>query len=403
MNRPDFTRGLFVLSASAVVIGCDPSPLQHDDEVVSVVSGLVAYPELGFEPRPSYLANNVIALSFDDGPDALNTPQVLDILKQKAVKASFFINTVNMGDVNSSAPLKAIVRRIVAEGHELGNHTVRHADLETLTPSAIEADITGVQETIRRPDVLGAAAPRLTLLRAPFGRPYQRNDPGLPSALRDKVAPMVAKYAVHVGWNISVHDFTSCADRVCVENNFKNDVKTVGAGAYGIVLLHSVTPHTVQALPAIIDHCRANGFVFQTVEDVVRARFGRSSAALVDNPGSWTTDGGRPTGFDGGAADSSGTAADAGVMTAADAAADAENRNGAGGSGGSTGAGGSAGRGEGAGGSSGTTGSAGGAGSSGSTGRASGGSGGGTSPGSIGQPASAERDRVFGGCSFAGF
>jgi peptidoglycan/xylan/chitin deacetylase (PgdA/CDA1 family) len=209
------------------------------------------------------------------------------------VKASFFINTVNYGDATADPKLQAIIKRIVAEGHELGNHTIRHADLTTLSPAEIEAEIAGVEALVRRPELLGAAAPRLSLVRAPFGRPYQKNDPGMPSDERWKVGPIVARHGVHIGWNISVHD-SGCADSACVLNNFTGYVKTVGTGNYGVVLLHSVHARTLQALPGIIDHCQANGFVFRTVEEVVRMKYGKSSAALTDAWRALEADGGAP-------------------------------------------------------------------------------------------------------------
>ena len=61
-----------------------------------------------------------IAMTFDDGPHATNTPRLLDILKERNIKATFFL----VGQCAREYP--AIVRRILAEGHELGNHTWDH-------------------------------------------------------------------------------------------------------------------------------------------------------------------------------------------------------------------------------------------------------------------------------------
>ena len=64
-----------------------------------------------------------LALTFDDGPDPEWTPQILDILKAKGVKATFFVIGANA----ESNP--DLVQRIVAEGHEVGNHTFTHPNL----------------------------------------------------------------------------------------------------------------------------------------------------------------------------------------------------------------------------------------------------------------------------------
>ncbi len=64
-----------------------------------------------------------MALTFDDGPSAEWTPKILDILKQKGVKATFFIVGEN-GETNPG-----LVQRILAEGHEIGNHTFTHPNI----------------------------------------------------------------------------------------------------------------------------------------------------------------------------------------------------------------------------------------------------------------------------------
>jgi hypothetical protein len=71
--------------------------------------------------------NKQVILTFDDGPDANYTPQILDILKKENVKAAFFVIGVN-GEEN--LPL---VKRIVLEGHEIGNHTFTHPNMATIS------------------------------------------------------------------------------------------------------------------------------------------------------------------------------------------------------------------------------------------------------------------------------
>ena len=71
-----------------------------------------------------------VALTFDDGPSAEWTPKILDILKQKGVKATFFIVGEN-GETNPR-----LVQRILAEGHEIGNHTFTHPNSPRRRPRA---------------------------------------------------------------------------------------------------------------------------------------------------------------------------------------------------------------------------------------------------------------------------
>ena len=64
----------------------------------------VTYPAIDFNPRPTNVPNNVIGLTFDDGPDVTNTPRVLDVLQAKNVKATFFINTDNLAAPSTATP-----------------------------------------------------------------------------------------------------------------------------------------------------------------------------------------------------------------------------------------------------------------------------------------------------------
>jgi peptidoglycan/xylan/chitin deacetylase (PgdA/CDA1 family) len=247
-------------------------------------------PEIDFTEQPSYVPNDTLSLTFDDGPLSPFTGEVLDILQEKGVHATFFINTDNnKNDVENSPETQELVRRIVREGHGLANHTVHHLSLKTLDDTAIEAEISGVERTVKR--VLGDPAVRLSLVRAPYGEPYQdyfynHADPA--GAMYPQVSAVVSKHGVHVGWNVETDDWKcttgeAAANADCVYDHFTSAVKTIGApgAAWGIVLMHCVNPQTPAALPRIVDYIKANHFKLVSAEDVVRMRFGKSSAELV--------------------------------------------------------------------------------------------------------------------------
>ncbi|EGY16563.1 hypothetical protein VD0002_g3110 [Verticillium dahliae] len=84
------------------------------------------------------------ALTFDDGPFSF-TDHVLDLLKAAGVKATFFVNGQNWGDINDYRPT---VERILAEGHQLGSHTNRHPDLTTQSDAEIIEDMTTLENTL---------------------------------------------------------------------------------------------------------------------------------------------------------------------------------------------------------------------------------------------------------------
>jgi cellulose synthase/poly-beta-1,6-N-acetylglucosamine synthase-like glycosyltransferase/peptidoglycan/xylan/chitin deacetylase (PgdA/CDA1 family) len=105
----------------------------------------------------SRLPDRTIALTFDDGPDPEWTPQLLDVLHRHGVPATFFV----VGSAAARHPM--LVRRIVAEGHELGNHTTTHADLGTT--SAARA---GWELRLNQVVLAGAVGRRTALARPPY-------------------------------------------------------------------------------------------------------------------------------------------------------------------------------------------------------------------------------------------
>jgi peptidoglycan-N-acetylglucosamine deacetylase len=101
-----------------------------------------------------------VALTFDDGPDAVTTPRILDLLAQCGVKATFCVNGIKVG------PNPELIRRIVREGHTLCNHTWRHIrQLGTYGPFLIREDLQATNDAIHAivPDA------KIPYFRAPGG------------------------------------------------------------------------------------------------------------------------------------------------------------------------------------------------------------------------------------------
>jgi len=100
-----------------------------------------------------------VALTFDDGPDAVMTPRVLDILNRYGVKATFFL----VGKQVRKYP--DIVRRMIDEGHIIGNHTCTHSAMFPLSGrQAVQKEITDTQQAVE--ETVGI---RMRLFRPPFG------------------------------------------------------------------------------------------------------------------------------------------------------------------------------------------------------------------------------------------
>jgi len=126
--------------------------------------------------------------------------------------------------------------------------------------------------------ILGDSGPKMTLVRTPYGRPYQSE---YGSANYKKVSAVLSKHAVHVGWNFDSNDWMYQGNVNMVYSSVTGLIKTPGTGAWGVVLMHSINPQTAGALPKLIDYMKMNGFVFKLVEDAVRGKYGKSSAELL--------------------------------------------------------------------------------------------------------------------------
>ncbi|WFE66141.1 MULTISPECIES: polysaccharide deacetylase family protein [unclassified Micromonospora] len=101
----------------------------------------------------------VVSLTFDDGPNPTDTLRLLTVLRRHRITAVFLL----CGEQVQAHP--DVVRRIVAHGHRLGNHSMHHDDMTSWSPERIEADLRETNEAIRRavPDA------RIRYFRAPYG------------------------------------------------------------------------------------------------------------------------------------------------------------------------------------------------------------------------------------------
>ncbi len=106
----------------------DPRKKLIIDEHMDVYPTTYTVQQYGYRP-------NEVAISFDDGPDPKWTPRILDILKQKGVHATFML----IGD--EAQQNIGLMRRIVREGHEIGNHTYTHPDISEISPRQLDLEV----------------------------------------------------------------------------------------------------------------------------------------------------------------------------------------------------------------------------------------------------------------------
>ena len=181
-----------------------------------------------------------VALTFDDGPDPTptNTPSILNILKSKGVKATFFV----VGQRVNQYP--ELVSREYAEGHKVENHSYTHPDLTKLSNSQVNQELADTNAAI-----VAAGVPKPDLFRPPYG---------YTNATVKSIGASLG--LTETLWTYDPKDWENPpASTICdrVVNNVKPN---------GIVALHDKgTANTDDALPCIIDGLRARGYTFGQV------------------------------------------------------------------------------------------------------------------------------------------
>lgn len=179
-----------------------------------------------------------VYLTFDDGPDPEQTPKVLDVLKAHRAKAVFFC----IGEKVEAHP--EIVRRILAEGHAVGNHSHTHTSrFPLLRRQAMLADVEACSAALEK-----VSDRKVTLFRPPFG------------VTNPTVAAVVRRLGLRpVGWTIRTYD-TRNSDPDTVLKHIEGKLKP---GA--IILLHDRLPGSDRLLHEILTYLKTTGYTFNSL------------------------------------------------------------------------------------------------------------------------------------------
>lgn len=198
-------------------------------------------PDTALDVMPATLKEegwNLCALTFDDGPHRVVTRQILDVLNREKIPVTYFpVASVaeNQGEV---------IRDFIAAGHEIGNHSLTHADLRAMDPDAQRHEIAEANRILRG----FGANPVL------FRPPYGRYTPDLLAIAREEsMSPVL--------WTVDTRDW-----QVRDPDRIVQHVKTE-AGTGSVLLLHSTYPSTLNALPRVIAAMRAKGCEFVTLSE----------------------------------------------------------------------------------------------------------------------------------------
>jgi len=186
----------------------------------------------------------VVALTFDDGPDPIRTPALLDALAELDVPATFFL----VGDiVDANAD---VVRRIAREGHELGNHTYSHRYLPLASARSVERELRATDRAVER-----ATGIVPTLARPPWGG----RSPWTVRAFRRLAKRLVL-------WDVNSNDWKGASASDVAERVLER------AQPGSIILMHEARDGgevTVEAVRLLVPALRARGFELVTVSAAV--------------------------------------------------------------------------------------------------------------------------------------
>jgi peptidoglycan-N-acetylglucosamine deacetylase len=229
----------------------------------TVAIGFVSYAGYaGMAPRSQFFGRTFthgsdrrkLALTFDDGPNDPHTLSLLDVLAEHNVKATFFV----IGRYAAQRP--DILRRIVKEGHVIGNHTYSHPNLIFCSGSRIAREIDDCAKAIN-----DAAGEHSNLFRPPFG------------GRRPEVLSIVrAKGLVPIMWSITSYDWWDSASAEGVTQRVRRQLPRPNRN---VVLLHDGVhktfganrEHTVAASREIIRTCQSEGYEFATISEMLES------------------------------------------------------------------------------------------------------------------------------------
>lgn len=186
-------------------------------------------------------SEKVVALTFDDGPKAGKTDVLLDGLKARGVRATFFMIGCQVADNEE------IVERIFDEGHQIGIHTFTHIELDKLTQAKQKEEIETTEAAIE--DVIGDYD---FILRPPYGV--------VNKTLKKWIdMPMVL-------WSVDTQDWTGKDHTLVVKQTMK-DVKDGD-----IILMHDIYDNSVEAALETIDELQKMGYTFLTVDEMFNVK-----------------------------------------------------------------------------------------------------------------------------------
>ncbi|HEY2572851.1 MAG TPA: polysaccharide deacetylase family protein, partial [Verrucomicrobiaceae bacterium] len=199
-----------------------------------------------------------LAITFDDGPQPQNTPRLLGMLRERNIKATFFI----VGTLAKEHP--DIIRAILADGHEIGNHTLTHPlNMTRLSDEKIRREVESTSQAL-----LDIAGYHTRLFRPPGGATNAR----IKQWLYDEYGLCT------ILWSVDPNDWKRPGVSVVTQRLLN------GAHPGAILLCHDLHAPTVDAMPGTLDGLLAKGYHFVTVSQLINMESATTTSGKTPAP-----------------------------------------------------------------------------------------------------------------------
>lgn len=189
--------------------------------------------------------DKVVYLTFDNGYEQGYTEKILDVLKRKKVPAAFFVT----GHYVQSAP--ELVKRMVQEGHIVGNHSYHHPDFTKLSKQKMKKELDTLEKAVA--DI--TKQDKMKYMRPPKGTFSERT-----------LAWARDMGYIHMFWSLAFVDWNTNKQKGW-EQAYRQVVDQVHPGA--VILLHTVSKDNAEALEYLIDDLRKQGYTFKSLDHLV--------------------------------------------------------------------------------------------------------------------------------------
>lgn len=217
----------------------------------------------GIKGKVNTGSDKVVFLTFDDGPSTTITPEILKVLNDEGVHATFFLLGKNIERNEAS---KDLVKQMYMDGHAIGNHTYSHNYKEIYPNNRLDIDkyMDEIGKTDRvLKDILGEGF-ETYIIRMPGGRmsrAYYHDE-----NLEDFDSVIATDNKCSVDWNASSCDATST--KIDANSIFENAKMSIGNKKFVVLLMHDTygKNETAKALPMIIKYLKENGYQFRTIK-----------------------------------------------------------------------------------------------------------------------------------------